>query len=403
MGCTGRPTSSPMAASPSAPSSEGDPGDGRQVAAEHGRPPDRSGRHRRRPGPRRRSSPRPGRPGAAHRPAAGRGTSSPQRSPGPAGRPGARISVADDPGPPRAARASRAASTSPTVRVGSAAGVASTPASVRQPTPIRPWRGSPVRMAVATGTSSGGEPGEELGQGVPLRRPPRRRRHHAGGRHHVVEQGRLGHLASLAPPDRGAATGRVALATRLVAGWQEGGPMSAQQGLGGGPPSGRRGRRASGLTPGTSVEWSAPRRPRACAPDAHDGAAGRRDRRHAGWTLCPHSTEATGMKVLGRWKKVAVAGGMVAALTLGAAVGVNAQTVRTTRAERRRPKRGRCRPRRRSRCTCPSPRVASSTPRSARRSAPTRPGPTGPRATPPPRAGPRAAASRPRRRPSRST
>lgn len=32
------------------------------------------------------------------------------------------------------------------------------------------------------------------------------------------------------------------------------------------------------------------------------------------------------MKVLGRWKKVAVAGGMVAAMTLGAAVGVNAQT-----------------------------------------------------------------------------
>ena len=60
-----------------------------------------------------------------------------------------------EPAPAVAASASRVASTCPTVRVGSAAGGASMPDSVRQPVPTRPCRASPASHAVAGSTSPG--------------------------------------------------------------------------------------------------------------------------------------------------------------------------------------------------------------------------------------------------------
>ncbi len=60
-----------------------------------------------------------------------------------------------DPAPEVCASSSRAASTAATGSDGSGAGSVSSPARVRQPVPIRPWRGSPASHAVAGSTSSG--------------------------------------------------------------------------------------------------------------------------------------------------------------------------------------------------------------------------------------------------------
>src|ERR687898_787515 len=63
--------------------------------------------------------------------------------------------AACEPGPLRPAGRSSGASTSAISSCGSSAGSASMPATVRQPTPMRPCRGVPVRIATTTGTSPG--------------------------------------------------------------------------------------------------------------------------------------------------------------------------------------------------------------------------------------------------------
>ena len=108
------------------------------------------------PWPRRRPSRPRARPGAARRPAAAGGTSPRRRWPDRAGRRGASLRAADR------ARAGRGHDlVEGAVEVGdgersarSPAGTSSS-ATVAQPTPIRPWRASPVSHPTAASTSSG--------------------------------------------------------------------------------------------------------------------------------------------------------------------------------------------------------------------------------------------------------
>ena len=156
IGRTPRPTSSPTPRSPGGALGERDHGDVRRGRPTASRPgarappaPTRRARRRRPSGPR-------ARPGAARRRAGAGGS----RPPPAVARPN---SVAQDrAGDRRPNRCpvvawiwSSARSTSAIVSVGTAAGVTSSRNTVAQPTPMRPWRGSPVRNPTAASISSG--------------------------------------------------------------------------------------------------------------------------------------------------------------------------------------------------------------------------------------------------------
>ena len=180
IGCTGRSTSRPTASSAAAPAGErraGAVGRGRRRAW---RPAHDGGRHRRRPGDRvghharERALPQLAGEQAQDEVGLGRGR--------------LRQQVAQDRGAPgRRPRAGRgrelssAASSSATVRLGSAAGVDSSRATVAHPMPMRPWRGSPVSKPTTGSTSSA--PGARAPPRAPRPSPcanwsrwPRRRR-----------------------------------------------------------------------------------------------------------------------------------------------------------------------------------------------------------------------------------
>ena len=154
IGWTARRTSRPTPASPPAPSVSATPAvrRGRRSAS---RPGERARREPTRRGRSRRPSARRARPGAARR-RAGAGGSRPRRAwrarrlrAGSAG--GRRPNrFPPSPGAGRGAR-----STSVIVSVGATAGVTSSRDTVAQPTPMRPWRGSPIRNPTTVSISSG--------------------------------------------------------------------------------------------------------------------------------------------------------------------------------------------------------------------------------------------------------
>ena len=197
IGCTGRSTVSPTAGEPGLALVAGDDGHPGQVAGQHRRPAHRGERHAERLGggvgdePLERAVAQLAHEQAADEVLLGRG------GPGVGGGAAGRTGPSANPAPRRPASSSSVRSRS---RHGQRRrrrpGATSTAATVRQPTPMRPWRGAPVRMATTTGSSSPSSRAEQVGQRRHLGRPGPGGGDRLGGGDDVGEQ-RVGHRTIL--------------------------------------------------------------------------------------------------------------------------------------------------------------------------------------------------------------